>query len=402
MAGSNQSPSTVGLALAGGGPEGAIYEIGALKALDEALEGIDFTDLPIYVGVSAGAFVGACLANRLTPTQLVRSVVQQLPYGNRIRARTFFTPALTEYLRRGLAVPRLVLEALWDYATHGDHALLQSFSRLCAAVPVALFDSQPVDEFLEEVFNRKGRTNDFRQLKTRLTVVAADLDTAQPMCFGQPGADHVPISKAVAASGALPGLYAPVLIDGHYYVDGVLLKTLHASVALEQDADFVICVNPIVPIDTAQLAALGTPTRNLVDHGLPLVLAQTLRTLVHSRMQVGMAAYGPRYPDRDVVLFEPRRDDALMFFTNIFSFASRKAICEHAYHATRADLLQRYDDLSAIFGRHGIRLCREVLEDGRRNVWTPSGDTYDATAPVTETLDRALARLEALVDEKQA
>jgi predicted acylesterase/phospholipase RssA len=72
MAGTNQSPSRIGLALAGGGPEGAIYEIGALRALDEALEGIDFTDVPIYVGVSAGAFIGACLANGLTPTQLAR------------------------------------------------------------------------------------------------------------------------------------------------------------------------------------------------------------------------------------------------------------------------------------------------------------------------------------------
>jgi predicted acylesterase/phospholipase RssA len=264
---------------------------------------------------------------------------------------------------------------------------------------VALFDSEPIDRFLEMVFQQKGRTNDFRRLKSQLTVVASDLDTAQPMCFGQPGADHVPISKAVAASGALPGLYAPVLIDGHYYVDGVLLKTLHASVALEQDADFVICVNPIVPIDTAQLAALGTPTRNLVEHGLPLVLAQALRTLVHSRMQVGMAAYVSRYPDRDVVLFEPRRDDAVMFFTNIFSFAARKAICEHAYHATRRDLLERYDDLSAIFGRHGIRLCREVLEDPSRNVWRTVDESYGPmTTSIARALDEALARLEAFVD----
>ena len=44
----------IGLALAGGGPEGAVYEIGALRALEEALDGIDFNDLDVYVGVSAG------------------------------------------------------------------------------------------------------------------------------------------------------------------------------------------------------------------------------------------------------------------------------------------------------------------------------------------------------------
>jgi hypothetical protein len=35
----------VGLALAGGGPAGAVYEIGALYALQEALDGLDLTAL---------------------------------------------------------------------------------------------------------------------------------------------------------------------------------------------------------------------------------------------------------------------------------------------------------------------------------------------------------------------
>ena len=83
----------------------------------------------------------------------------------------------------------------------------------------------------------KGRTDDFRQLGKRFVVVAADLDSGQAVRFGEPGMDHVPISLAVAASSALPGLYSPVEIDGRHYVDGVLLKTLHASVALEKGAD---------------------------------------------------------------------------------------------------------------------------------------------------------------------
>ena len=65
----------IGLALAGGGPEGAVYEIGVLRALDEALDGLDFNAVPVTVGVSAGAFIGASLANGITTAQLVRSVV---------------------------------------------------------------------------------------------------------------------------------------------------------------------------------------------------------------------------------------------------------------------------------------------------------------------------------------
>ena len=61
------SRSRIGLALAGGGPLGAIYEIGALCALEESLEGLDFTDLDCYVGVSAGGFIAAGLVNGFRP-----------------------------------------------------------------------------------------------------------------------------------------------------------------------------------------------------------------------------------------------------------------------------------------------------------------------------------------------
>jgi predicted acylesterase/phospholipase RssA len=46
--------SKVGLALAGGGPFGAVYELGVLLALQESLQGIELDDLDCYVGVSAG------------------------------------------------------------------------------------------------------------------------------------------------------------------------------------------------------------------------------------------------------------------------------------------------------------------------------------------------------------
>ena len=46
----------VGLALAGGGPLGGIYEVGALLALAESLDGVDLTELDVYVGVSSGGF----------------------------------------------------------------------------------------------------------------------------------------------------------------------------------------------------------------------------------------------------------------------------------------------------------------------------------------------------------
>ena len=43
----SRTASRVGLALAGGGPLGGIYEVGALLALTDSLEGVDFSDLEI-------------------------------------------------------------------------------------------------------------------------------------------------------------------------------------------------------------------------------------------------------------------------------------------------------------------------------------------------------------------
>jgi len=258
----------------------------------------------------------------------------------------------------------------------------------------------------------KNRTDDFRRLGKRLVVVATDLDSAQPARFGEPGLDHVPISVAVQASSALPGLYSPVEIDGRHYVDGVLLKTLHASVALEAGAELLICINPIVPVDTVRAVEQGLMRRGkLLERGLPAVLSQTFRTLVRSRLEVGMAAYERKFKDRDVVLIEPKRDDYKMFFTNIFGLSERRAVCAHAYQATREALLARYDELAPVFARHGVTLRRDVLEEPRE-LWeqvglgTRKGEKRTARpaaakAPDHTTvrdLDAALARLESRLD----
>jgi hypothetical protein len=93
--------------------------------------------------------------------------------------------------------------------------------------------------------------------------------------------------------------------------------------------------------------------------------------MIRSRLQAGLDAYETRYEGADVVLFEPRRDDYRMFFTNIFSFSQRRAVCEHAYRRTRRNLLARREELEPILERHGLRLRVEVLEDRSRNLWGP-------------------------------
>jgi predicted acylesterase/phospholipase RssA len=206
----------------------------------------------------------------------------------------------------------------------------------------------------------------------------------------------------VQASTALPGLYPPVEIKDRYYVDGVLLKTLHASVALKAGAEMLICLNPIVPVDTTDSVDAGIMKRGkLVNRGLPTVLSQTFRTMVHSRLNVGMASYEPRFPDADVVLLEPDRDDYRMFFTNIFSLSSRRAVCEHAYRSTRQRLRERRAELEPIFERHGIHVRWDILSERNRDLWEEVGFPQPPSMKTAaDHLDLALDRLEALLEKQ--
>ena len=388
--------SRIGIALAGGGPLGGIYEIGASVALAEAIEGLDFNHADIFVGVSSGSLVAAAFANGIAPQKLARILIDN-------DADEFFDPemllkpAFGEYFNRARSVPQLLFSAAQNYlADPLHHGLFESFQRLSRAIPTGLFDSRGIDRVMRDLFSRRGRTNDFRKLKHRLFLVATDLDSGESVAFGSPGHDDIPISVAVQASTALPGLFPPVRIGDHYYVDGALIKTLHASVALKDGAELVLCINPLVPFD-AELAARrnARERETLNDGGLPVVLSQTFRAIIHSRMRVGMDRYKHQYSNADVVLFEPTRDDAEMFFTNVFSYRDRRRLCEHAYQRTRVDLYRRRHELRPILERHGLGLDLAVLKDHRRSLIAPPRHRARVS------LDKTTHALDASLDELQ-
>ena len=367
--GSREGTSKLGVALAGGGPLGGIYEIGALLALADSLAGLDLNALDVYVGVSSGSFVAAALANGLSPAQMYRLFIVE-GVDAALKPDVFLKPAFAEFGRRLLTVPHLLLRAGIQYLRNPfQRGAMESLETLARAVPTGLFDNRAVDAFLAELFSAPGRTNDFRELRSRLFLVATNLDTGASVTFGAKGTDHVPISRAIEASSALPGLFPPVAIDGEHYVDGALNKTLHASVALDDGVDLLLCVNPLVPFDASSANRVGRLTVEKLDHGgLPLVLAQTFRAIIHSRMKVGMEKYAREYPDADVVLFEPDRENADMFFASIFSYAQRRRLCALAFATTRQNLRDRAAELAPTLARHGLRIRTDRLRDANRDV----------------------------------
>lgn len=388
----------VGVALAGGGPLGAIYEIGALSALTEALEGLDLNDADVYVGVSAGSFIAAALANGISPHQLSRVFIEGEKTSDRFEPSILLRPAFREYAKRLASVPPLAVSAAWHYLA-GASTIMSAFERLGRAIPTGVFSGDEVDRYLSNIFRQPGRTNDFRQLSHKLYLVATDLDTGSSVAFGGPGMDHVPISRAVQASAALPGLFPPVEIEGRYFVDGALRKTLHASVALDHGVDLMLCLNPLVPFDSTphhRTRDREHQMDKLVEGGLPVVLAQTFRSIIHSRLGAGLERYKTAYPKTDILLFEPNRADADMFFTNLFSYSSRRRLCEHAYQKTREELWKRRHELTPLLEPHGVKIRTDVLKDEHmtlvkslrrsRGIWRETATTA-ATRLLTHTLD---------------
>jgi predicted acylesterase/phospholipase RssA len=323
----------------------------------------------------------------------------------RFRPDTFLRPALFEYLRRAASLPRLTFEwwrsLLLDPLEMRWSDLVNRFGGL---VPTGLFNNAQVELFLRDIFSRRGRSNDFRELDAKLFVVAVELDSGEPVLFGGPGWDDVPISRAVQASAALPGLYPPVEVRGRHLVDGALRRTMHASVLLERGIDLLIGINPLVPFNAGLGDARGgepvddgDARQRLADGGLPAVLSQTFRTLLQSRMHVGLARYAQQYPDIDQMVLEPNAHDGELFHTNAFSFAARRRVCQLAWRNTIDDLRRRADDLRPVLAAHGLRLREEILADEGRTLLDGLAHPPPPSTETTAKLRRALDATERVI-----
>jgi len=373
----------IGLALAGGGPLAAVYEIGVLAALEESIEGLDVNEADIYVGISAGGIIAAALANGISPHQMCRlfieSDVEAADGAALFKPEILLRPASAEITKRLAMVPGLLASSLFHYVRHRK-SVFASFERFKEALPAGILSGEGIHHYMKATFAKGGRSNDFRKLRHKLVIVATDLDTGEAVRFGDAPWDSTPISKAVQASAAVPGLFPPVDINGHHFVDGAVRKSMHASIALEAKVDVLFCVNAIVPYNSRDAVS------KLSSGGLLDVLSQTLRSILHSRIASGMASYEKSHPHVDILLFQPNQDDAELFFTNIFSYSNRRRMCEQAYQNTRLMLLERRAEIAPKLERHGLKLKLGVLRDTSLQL-VQQAPSRQALARLRQTLD---------------
>jgi len=354
--------SKTALVLGGGGFTGAVYEIGALRALDLLSVNRSVNQFDVYVGTSAGALVAALTANGVTPEQMMRVVNNQVPTPFRdINMGNLLRPNYREFVARGIRLPlHLVGVARNLGRSLGSFSMVDVAIALAEALPSGLYSGAGLEEYVRTVLSEPDRADDFRLLEPELYLAATDLDTCERLVLGAEGWDDVPISLAVSASAALPMVYKPVEVKGRELIDGGIVSTTNLDIAVEAGAKFIVVVNPLVPyvndFSKEIPTLLGTKVRRVSDMGFPKIAYQTFKLLAYQRLHEMASQWQERYPGVDIVLIEPEPDDEMMFQTNILNYTSRLDVARHGFQSVTVKLASDYEDLREVAQRHGIEI----------------------------------------------
>ena len=92
---------------------------------------------------------------------------------------------------------------------------------------------------------------------------------------------------------------------------------------------------------------------------MKVVVSQVFRTLLHSRLKLGIQRY--LNDDRfrgDIVLLEPRERDASFLSQNPLAFWKRTEAIEHGFESVRTTIEQNFDQLADVLGRYGLVMDR--------------------------------------------
>lgn len=410
------------LVLAGGALTGASFKIGGLKALNDYFVNFDIRQFDIFLGISSGSLLATALSGGLSPEEMLKSFDGTSKKFSKLQPWHFYWPNWVEFLERPLRYGARALswlpgviwrlatklpahpngiynlffefikhpslqhyETLWemiDESALADHA----FPSLLECLPSGVFDNEPLEKYLKENIRRNKMTNDFALAKKMggksLYITAMTLDGAKEEVFGPDEKNDVSISKAVQASSAMPGFYKPVKIGDQYYVDGGVKHTANLDLMVNKGAKLIICYNPFRPYEKQafikKMAKQKDPkSHSLTEEGIFAVLNQFFRTVFHTRLHNAMQSYekNPDF-DGDIILIEPRPDDAAFFAMNPFAMGHRLHAAQLGFESARNSIEERYDEIAAILNSYGIRMSKKGVEVEYRTMQEKETDPF--------------------------
>jgi len=369
-------PRMLSLVLAGGGITGAMYEFGALQALDHFFAGsFRVNDFDIFVGTSGGAVVAALMANRVPPGEVGRAIIHNTDSplnfkqddileidwreikGSLLKALRMI-PALFRYYRRN---PRLFSIARALYALEEN-------------MPPGLYSLDKYQAYLKRLLTRPGCLNSFEELGRELYIPAIHLDTGDRVLFGTPGWRDVPISDAIAASSALPLYFQPITLKGLDFVDGGVATVAHVDMPIERGSRFLVLINPIIPLrndpGTVSIPTFSGHCARIREKGITFVVDQTQRISAREKLALGVERFRAHHPESRIFLIEPPSTDSFMFMENILNYGSRVGMLNYGYRSTARQLRAHFDAYRQAFAAYGIDVSLEGLQED--NPWEPA------------------------------
>ena len=224
-----------GLILSGGGARAA-YQVGVLAAIAELLPAGAINPFPVIVGTSAGAINAVSLASGA------------MDFTRAVEHLTLFWQGFES---------RRVLRSDWSGVLHqATRFFAHSLLGLGSHVPVALLDSSPLRDLLQDRINFPGVEQAIAGHHLRAVAVTAfGYSSSQAVTFyqgkgtingwlrhrriGMPTALTV---EHLLASSAIPLLFAPVKIGEEYFGDGAVRQSAPISPALHLGANRVLVV----------------------------------------------------------------------------------------------------------------------------------------------------------------
>ena len=236
---SDQERLKIGLALSGGGARGGAH-VGVLRALEEMNIPVDY-----IAGTSMGAIIGGLFASGYTADEIERLLIE-----------TDWTKALTDKpARRDRTMRKKDLERqfLIPYRVGFNKGSLQ--------LPLGAIEGQHLDQIFHKMLLPVVGITDFDDLPIPYRAVATDLVTGEAVVLANGS-----LANSLRASMSVPGVFAPVKIDGRLLVDGGMANNLPVSVVREMGADVVIAVDISTPLLTEeQLTSILSVTEQLTS-----------------------------------------------------------------------------------------------------------------------------------------
>lgn len=234
---SHLDPPRLGLVLGGGGSVGIAYHVGVLLALEHD-HGWDPRTADLIVGTSAGSIVGTLLRAGVSVDDLAAWCTDAAPGTGREDIRQLLDAARASSLpfRPSMRVPVPSPSRWWRMAT----GRVGVMAGLMASTPFGLVDFRPALEPFADLLQTWPADP--------LWLVATDTGSGRRVVWGADPASAPPVTSAIAASCAIPGLYRGVRIDGRHHLDGGLRSPTNADLLLRSGApelDAAIVVSPM-------------------------------------------------------------------------------------------------------------------------------------------------------------